>query len=121
MKKKILTVDDSDAIRQMLVATLEYAGYQVTSAADGVEAFGIAQQQSFDMIISDLNMPKLDGIGLIKKIRKLNHLRYTPILMLTTESTEHKKLQGKKAGATGWIVKPCEPNKLTKVVKKVIR
>lgn len=118
---KILAVDDSASMRQMVSFTLKQAGYDVTDAKDGAEALEIAKGNSFDVVISDVNMPIMDGITLIRELRQLPSYRFTPILMLTTESGTDKKSEGKSAGATGWIVKPFNPDQLLTVVKKVIR
>jgi two-component system chemotaxis response regulator CheY len=117
---KILTVDDSASMRQMVSFTLKGAGHTVVEAADGVQALDIAKRQSFDMVITDVNMPNMDGISLIKELRALPAFRFTPLLMLTTESGADKKQQGKAAGATGWIVKPFNPDQLVKTVQKVL-
>jgi two-component system chemotaxis response regulator CheY len=119
--KKILAVDDSASMRQMVVFTLKKAGYNVTDAKDGLEALEIAKQQSFDAVISDVNMPNMDGITLIKHLRGLPAYKFTPLLMLTTESGTDKKQEGRAAGATGWIVKPFNPDQLLAVIQKVIR
>jgi len=120
MARKILAVDDSNSMRQMVAFTLKSAGYEVTDAADGQEALDIAKMNSFDLVLSDVNMPKLDGIQLIKELRKLSTFKFTPILMLTTESSKEKKMEGKQAGATGWIVKPFNPEQLLGTVKRVL-
>ncbi len=117
---KILAVDDSASMRQMVVFTLKSAGFDVTDAADGTEALAIAKSQAFDVVISDVNMPKMDGITLCKELRQLPNFKFTPILMLTTESSSDKKQQGRSAGATGWIVKPFNPDQLLATVKKVV-
>jgi two-component system chemotaxis response regulator CheY len=119
MPKTIITVDDSMSIRETVKMLLASAGYQVLTAEDGVKGLQLCQQQKADLILSDLNMPNMDGITLIGKLRALPQYRFTPILMLTTESQEEKKVAGKKAGATGWIVKPFDPAKILAVVKKV--
>lgn len=119
--KKILAVDDSASMRQMVGFTLKKAGFEVVEAKDGSEALSIAKQQSFDAVISDVNMPIMDGITLIKELRTLPSYKFTPLLMLTTESGLDKKTEGKAAGATGWIVKPFNPDQLLAVLKKVIR
>ena len=119
MPKIVITVDDSMSIRETVKMILASAGYQVLTAEDGVKGLQICQQQKADLILSDLNMPNMDGTTLIAKLRTLPQYRFTPILMLTTESQEEKKLAGKKAGATGWIVKPFDPAKLLAVVQKV--
>ncbi|GAB3000965.1 response regulator [Psychrosphaera aestuarii] len=119
--KKILAVDDSASMRQMVGFTLKNAGYNVTEAKDGVEALAVAKDAEFDVIISDVNMPNMDGIELVKNLRQLPQFKFTPILMLTTESGANKKGEGKAAGATGWIVKPFNPEQLLTVIKKVAR
>ncbi|MBQ4800157.1 response regulator [Pseudoalteromonas sp. MMG006] len=119
--KRILAVDDSASMRQMVSFTLKTAGFDVTEAKDGSEALAIAKQQDFDAVISDVNMPIMDGITLIRELRTLPNYKFTPLLMLTTESGLDKKIEGKAAGATGWIVKPFNPEQLLAVIKKVIR
>ncbi|ATC88104.1 response regulator [Pseudoalteromonas sp. NZS127_1] len=119
--KRILAVDDSASMRQMVSFTLKTAGFDVTEAKDGSEALAIAKQQDFDAVISDVNMPIMDGITLIRELRTLPSYKFTPLLMLTTESGLEKKIEGKAAGATGWIVKPFNPDQLLAVIKKVIR
>ncbi len=116
----ILAVDDSASMRLMLSHTLRSAGYQVVQACDGVDALEKAPQQAIDLVITDQNMPRMDGLSLIKNLRALPQYRSTPILMLTTEAGDAMKQQGKAAGATGWLVKPFDPQKLVEVVKKVI-
>lgn len=116
----ILAVDDSASMRQMVSFTLQGAGYDVIEASDGQEAYDKAKQQSVDLVLSDVNMPVMDGITLIKNLRALDTYKYTPILMLTTESAGDKKSEGKAAGATGWIVKPFNPDQLVNTIKKVI-
>ncbi len=118
--KRILTVDDSSSVRQMVRLTLEGAGYSVVEAVDGQDALTKVSPPP-DLIITDLNMPNLDGIGLIRALRAQPATKFTPILMLTTESQEVKKQEGKAAGATGWIVKPFTPDQLVAVVRKVLR
>ena len=119
MPKTVITVDDSMSIRETVKMILVSAGYQVLTAEDGVKGLHVAQQQKADLILSDLNMPNMDGISLIGKLRALPQYRFTPILMLTTESQEERKITGKKAGATGWIVKPFDPARILAVVQKV--
>jgi two-component system chemotaxis response regulator CheY len=116
----ILAVDDSASMRQMVSFTLKGAGYNVVEAVDGVDALNKAKAQSFDCIVTDVNMPNKDGIALIKDLRSLPNYKFTPMLMLTTESGMDKKQQGKEAGATGWIVKPFNPDQLLKTIKKVM-
>jgi len=119
MPKTIITVDDSMSIRETVKMLLVSAGYQVFIAEDGVKGLAVCQQQKADLILSDLNMPNMDGITLIGKLRALPQYRFTPILMLTTESQEDKKVAGKKAGATGWIVKAFDPAKILAVVQTI--
>lgn len=117
---RILTVDDSKSIRQMVSATLRDAGHVVTAAEDGKQALSLAKMQPFDLVLTDVNMPRMDGISLIKELRTLGDFRFTPILTLTTESSGEKKAEGKSAGATGWIVKPFDPDKLLATVKRCL-
>lgn len=117
---KILAVDDSASMRQMVSFTLKGAGHEVLEASDGVEGLSVAQRGPVDLVISDVNMPNMDGIQLIAELRKLPSYKFTPILMLTTESSGEKKMQGKSAGATGWIVKPFNPEQLLATIKKVL-
>jgi two-component system chemotaxis response regulator CheY len=119
--KQILTVDDSSSIRQMVSFTLTKVGYQVTEAVDGRDGLTKAGQQKFDLIITDLNMPNMDGIQMIAALRKLPGYGFTPILMLTTESQSEKKDAGRKAGATGWIVKPFKADQLIAVLQKLVK
>ena len=120
MTKSVLCVDDSASIRQMVSFTLESAGYQPDTAVDGADALTKLDQNKYQLIITDLNMPNLDGIGMIKKVRQMPQHAGIPIVMLTTESDETKKQEGKAAGATGWIVKPFDQTKLVAVVNKLI-
>ena len=117
---KILAVDDSASMRQMVAFTLKGAGHDVVEAVDGVDALAKAKGQKFDLVISDVNMPNMDGITLIGELRKIAEFKFIPMLMLTTESTGEKKQQGKAAGATGWIVKPFNPDQLLATIGKVI-
>jgi len=117
----ILTVDDSPSMRKMVSFTLIAAGYQVVEAVDGVDAFEKAQGQAFDLVLTDQNMPRLDGLGLTRKLREHPDFKSTPILMLTTESSDLMKQAGRAAGATGWLVKPFDPVRLIEVIKKVIK
>lgn len=116
----ILAVDDSSSMRQMVTFTLKGAGFEVTEAADGQEALNKAKSQQFDLIITDVNMPVMDGITFIRNLRGEANYKFTPMLMLTTESAADKKAEGKAAGATGWIVKPFNPDQLLNTVKKVL-
>jgi two-component system chemotaxis response regulator CheY len=116
----ILTVDDSSTMRQMITFTLKGAGFDILEAGDGVEALEVAKGKKLSLVITDVNMPRMDGITLVQRLRALPELKFTPILVLTTESDTSMKLRGKEAGATGWIVKPFSPEKLLDVVNKVI-
>ncbi|HEY9202224.1 MAG TPA: response regulator [Gammaproteobacteria bacterium] len=116
----ILAVDDSSSMRQMVAFTLKGAGHQVVEAADGQEALNKAKSQKFDLVITDVNMPVMDGITFIRQLRGEPSYKFTPMLMLTTESSMDKKAEGKAAGATGWIVKPFNPDQLLNTVKKVL-
>ncbi len=120
MAKVIMTADDSASVRQMVSFTLKQSGYDVIEAVDGKDALVKLGTNRVDMLITDLNMPNLDGIGLIKGARALPACKFIPIIMLTTESQDTKKVEGKAAGATGWIVKPFKPDQLLAVVKKVL-
>ena len=117
----ILAVDDSASMRQMVSFTLKSAGYDVVDAVDGMDAWQKSQQRRFDLVLTDQNMPHLDGIGLTRKLRESTTFKTTPILILTTESSDQMKQAGRAAGATGWLVKPFDPAKLVEVVRKVIR
>jgi two-component system, chemotaxis family, chemotaxis protein CheY len=120
MNKTILTVDDCKSIRQVVSFTLQEAGYNVIEACDGQDALNKISNSTLHMVVTDLNMPNVDGIGLIKKIRMDANHKFIPILMLTTESQNEKKMEAKTAGATGWIVKPFKPEQLLAVVKKIL-
>ncbi len=121
MAKVIMTADDSASVRQMVVFTLKQNGYEVVEAVDGRDALNKLNKQKVDMLLTDLNMPNMDGISLIKGVRASTLNKFIPIVMLTTESQDARKSEGKAAGATGWIVKPFKPDQLLAVVKKVIR
>ena len=117
----ILAVDDSASMRQMISFTLKNEGYNVVEAVDGQDALEKAGTRDFDLVLTDQNMPRLDGIGLTKKLRSNPKFKTTPILILTTESSDEMKQAGRGAGATGWLVKPFDPVKLIEVIKKVVR
>jgi two-component system chemotaxis response regulator CheY len=117
----ILAVDDSISMRQMVTYTLKNAGFEVVDAVDGEDAFEKARLRHFDLVLTDQNMPRLDGIGLTRRLREHPSFKTTPILILTTESSDQMKQAGRAAGATGWLVKPFEPTKLIEVIRKVIR
>jgi len=121
MAKIIMTADDSASIRQMVSFTLKDAGYEVVEAVDGKDALKKFNGAKINMLITDLNMPNMDGLELIKQVRAKPEFKFIPIIMLTTESQAGKKQEGKAAGATGWIVKPFKPEQLIAVIKKVLR
>jgi two-component system chemotaxis response regulator CheY len=122
MSKTIVTADDSASVRQMVSFTLRQEGYEIIEAVDGQDALNKLNSSPVHMLITDLNMPNMDGIELIRQVRAApNGNRCIPIVMLTTESQDSKKQEGKAAGATGWIVKPFKPEQLVAVVKKVLR
>ena len=112
----ILAVDDQKVMRELVNAVLAAEGHQVTTAEDGVEALALAREHSFDLVLSDINMPNMNGISLVSKLRRLDHLENVPIIMLTTESGEFKKDKAKKMGANGWLQKPFEPERLVNAV-----
>ncbi len=120
MAKLILAVDDSASMRKMVHFTLSGAGYDVVQAVDGVEALEYARGHAVDIVLTDVNMPRMDGISLVKELRALPTYRFTPMLVLTTESSQEKKLEGKQAGATGWIVKPFNPEQLLATIARVL-
>ena len=120
MAKTILAVDDSISIRKMVNFTLKSAGYEVIEATDGQEGLEKAKSSMVNLVLTDQNMPRMDGLTLIKSLRGLPQYATVPILMLTTESSDAMKAQGRAAGATGWMVKPFDPQKLLEVIKKVI-
>ena len=117
---KILAVDDSAAMRQMVGATLSSAGHEVEQAADGQEALQIAERKTFDLVITDVNMPVMNGLDLVRRLRALPSYRGVPLLVLTTESSTERKLEGKEAGATGWLVKPFNPDRLLSTIARVL-
>lgn len=119
MTKRILAVDDSRSMREMVSFTLKNAGYEVVEAEDGKAALAIIAGTKIDAVITDLNMPNMNGFELIRSLRSDPNYKFTPILMLTTEGDNSKKEEGRSSGATGWIVKPFNPEKLVDVVKKV--
>jgi two-component system chemotaxis response regulator CheY len=119
--KRIMTIDDSPSLRQMVALTLESAGYEVIEACDARDAVAKLGGREFHLFLTDLNMPGLDGIELTRKLRSMVEYRFVPIVLLTTESQQEKKLQGKAAGASGWIVKPFKPEDLLATVKRVMR
>jgi two-component system chemotaxis response regulator CheY len=116
----ILAVDDSPSMRALVRATLEEAGYDVVQASDGLEALEIARTRNVNLVLADVNMPRMDGVTLVKELRTLGTYKFTPILMLTTEIDANRKAEAKQAGATGWLVKPFDPVQLLATVKKVM-
>jgi len=120
MAKTILTVDDSGSLRQMLSFSLKAAGYGVIEAVDGEDGLEKARKQTVDLVLTDQNMPGMDGLSLIKALRGMKNYQSVPILMLTTESGDDMKAMGKAAGANGWMVKPFDPARLTEVIRKLI-
>jgi two-component system chemotaxis response regulator CheY len=117
---RILAVDDSVSMRQMVAFTLKSAGFDVAEAEDGQSALDLARKEKFNLVLADVNMPGMDGIELIRALRAEADYKYTPLLMLTTESGLDKKQEGKAAGATGWIVKPFNPDQLVATIRRVL-
>lgn len=117
---KILAVDDSASMRGMVAFTLRGAGHEVTEAENGQLALEIARGSSFELVLADVNMPVMDGIAMVRELRALDAYKGVPILMLTTESHTERKMEGKAAGATGWLVKPFDPEQLLATVKRVL-
>jgi two-component system, chemotaxis family, chemotaxis protein CheY len=120
VSKTVLAVDDSASIRQMVSFTLKQAGYEVIEAADGQDGLEKAKTRQVNAVLTDQNMPRMDGLSLVRALRGLPQYKSVPILMLTTEAGDTMKTQGKAAGATGWLVKPFDPAKLVEVLKKVL-
>ena len=120
MASRILAVDDSPSMRQMVAFTLKSAGFDVAEAEDGMVALDLARKEKFSLVLIDINMPNMDGMSLIRELRKEDNYKFTPLLMLTTEAAADKKQEGKAAGATGWIVKPFNPDQLVATVKRVL-
>lgn len=118
--KTIMMVDDSPSMRMLLRLALSDLGYAVTEAEDGVAALDRFADHTPDLLITDINMPRMDGFGLIEAVRREDHLRDLPILVLTTESSDEKKQRARRAGATGWIVKPFNPDKLAAAIRRVL-
>lgn len=120
MAKTILAVDDSGSLRQMVAFSLKAAGYDVVQAVDGQDGLNKAKEKTVDLVLTDQNMPIMDGLTLIANLRSLSSYQKVPILMLTTESSDEMKAKGRAAGANGWLVKPFDPKRLIEVVQKVI-
>lgn len=121
MAKKILVVDDSESLRMVVQFVLAKEGYEITTAVDGVDALSKLPSDNFNLIITDLHMPNMDGLELIKQVRKFDEYKYLPILLSTSEDQMSAMQQANKAGITGWIVKPFQPEKLVRAVRKVLR
>lgn len=120
MNKKVMTVDDSASVRQMVSFTLRTNGYDVVEAVDGRDALEKLEKEAVDIVIADVNMPRLGGIELVRKVREHPTRKFIPIILLTTESQVDKRMEGKAAGATGWIVKPFQQDQLISTIKKVV-
>jgi two-component system chemotaxis response regulator CheY len=120
MAKTVMIVDDSASLRQVVGIALRGAGYDVIEACDGQDALGKLSGQKVHLIISDVNMPRMDGIALVKNVKQMPAYRFTPVIMLTTESQEGKKLEGKAAGAKAWVVKPFQPAQMLDAVSRLI-
>ena len=121
MSKVVLVVDDLESIREMISHFLSNNGFEVIKANDGIDALTYTDGREIDLILTDLHMPKMNGIEFIKEVRQIEKYKYIPILFLTTETKMSTKMEAKKAGATGWLVKPFKEDKLIKVIKKVLR
>ena len=113
-------MDDSASVRLMVGGTLRAAGYEVVEASDGEEALAYATQHEVDLVLADLYMPRMDGLSLIRQLRSLPAYRLTPLVLLTTESNPERKLEAKRAGATGWIVKPFKPSQLLQIIERAV-
>lgn len=120
MAKTILIVDDSASLRQVVSMTLKGAGYDVIEACDGKDALGKLTGQKVHLIISDVNMPVMDGITFVREVKKNASYKFTPVIMLTTEATEEKKRMGQDAGAKAWVVKPFQPQQMLAAVGKLV-
>lgn len=120
MAKNVMVVDDSASIRQVMSLTLAKAGYDVTEACDGADALGKLAGQKVNLIVCDVNMPNMDGITFLKSLKDKPGYKFTPVIMLTTESQESKKQEGKAAGAKAWVVKPFKPEQMLEAVSKLI-
>ncbi len=120
MAKTILIVDDSSSVRQVIGITLRGAGYEVIEGCDGKDALAKLDGRKVHLIVSDVNMPNMDGISFVKQVKTLASYRFTPVIMLTTESADDKKREGQAAGARAWVVKPFKPDVLLNAVQKLI-
>lgn len=121
MSKKILVVDDSESIREILTFSLKQAGYEVMAAADGVEAINFFDGRHIDLVLTDYHMPRMNGLELIERVRNSESYKYIPVLVLTTENQMEKIREARQAGATGWLLKPFNTDKLLQTLRKVIR
>ncbi len=120
MAKTILIVDDSSSVRQVVGITLRGAGYEVVEGCDGKDGLSKLDGRKIHLIVSDVNMPNMDGISFVKQVKTLASYRFTPVIMLTTESADEKKREGQAAGAKAWVVKPFKPEVLLNAVQKLI-
>jgi len=120
MSKTVLVVDDSIGMRQIVTYTLKASGYEVIDCVDGLDALNKLNGQKINLIISDVNMPNMDGIDFVKEVKKKDEYKFVPVIMLTTESEVKRKLEGHAAGARAWIVKPFQPDQMLDVVSKLI-
>ena len=120
VSRTILAVDDSTSMRQMVAYVLKQAGYRVVEAEDGDEALALASRQQFDAVITDHNMPRMDGLTLVRSLRSTDGYASTPIMLLTTESSAEMKQKGREAGATGWMVKPFDPERLLDMCRRIL-
>ena len=120
MAKTILIVDDSTSLRQVVTIALKGAGYEVIEACDGIDALKKLNGQKIHLIVSDVNMPNMDGISLLREIKQQASYKYTPVIMLTTEAAQEKMAEGKAAGAKAWVVKPFQPDRLLTAVSKLV-
>jgi two-component system chemotaxis response regulator CheY len=118
---KILIVEDQKTMRELIKMTLEAEGHQVTMAGDGVEAMEVVRGATFDLVISDVNMPNMGGISFVSKLKRLDDYKFTPVLMLTTETSQYKKDKARSSGASGWLTKPFTPPRLITAVNKLTR
>jgi len=120
MNKTIMTVDDSVSVRMMVSFSLKGAGFDIVEAVNGIDALKKLDEHDINMVVADVNMPEMDGIQFVRKMRAHPKYKFTPVVMLTTESHESMKDKGREAGATGWIVKPFKPDQLISIVRKVL-
>lgn len=116
----ILAVDDQKSMREMVRIVLQSSGHTVTLAEDGVEALSIARNETFDLVISDINMPNMNGISFVSKLKLREEYKFVPVLMLTTETSSYKKDKAKAFGASGWLTKPFDPDRLNNAVTKLL-